>query len=123
MCNPRYHGIHVRVVAGAAGYSDLSQLIGQDVPFLPDPSQRVLVLIFDSRGSVYYDMLGVCAVHSETILRLPEENGEGAIEWEVWREYTIAPNKGDFASANELPKYLVSGGRFVKVYPMKPRSW
>lgn len=30
-------------------------------------------------------------------------------------EYTITPTMGDFAGANELPKYLVSGSRFVKV--------
>lgn len=123
VCDPRYHSTRVGVMAEGAGYSDFSQVIGQGVPFYPDPSRRVLALIFSCPESIHYKVLGVCVVHSETILRLAGEAGEGVIEWDAWRKYTIAPDTDDVPGVVGSPKYSVSGSRFVRVYTNEAEKW
>jgi len=68
-CDPRHCDARVRAMAEAAGHSNFSGMMGQDVPFFPDPFQslRFVVLLqkrYFGQGS------GICIVRSETLLRL-----------------------------------------------------
>ena len=123
VCNPRYCGTRVRLMAEGAGHGDFSQVIGPDLPFHPDPSRRVLVLTFSPRGGAYGAVLGICVVHSETMLRLAREKGEGVVEWDVWGKYTVAPDTGDVPGADGFPRYSVSGSRFARVYVNETEKW
>ena len=115
-CDPRCSGAEVGVMVEGAGHSDFSKVIGQDVPFYPDPSRRVLVLTFSPRGGAYDAVLGIRVVRSETILRLARENGGGVIGWNAWGKYTVAPDVNDTPGANGFPRYSVSGSRFARIF-------
>ena len=65
LCDPRYRDMCVRVLAEEVGHSDFSGVIG-DVPFYPDPSQRVLALLFYMKGDALGKAQGICVVRSET---------------------------------------------------------
>ena len=52
VCDPRYRSIRVKVIAESAGYSNFSGVMGQDIPFYPDSSQRVLTLLFYLGGAM-----------------------------------------------------------------------
>ena len=73
VCDPRYRKMRVGVMAEEAGYNDFSRVIGQDVPFYPDPFRRVLALLFHLGGGASNKVRGICVVCSETLLRLAEE--------------------------------------------------
>ncbi|KAF9791927.1 hypothetical protein BJ322DRAFT_1026234 [Thelephora terrestris] len=102
------------VMAEGAGYGDFSQVIGQDIPFYPVLSRRVLVLIFISRDSMYDEVLGLCVVHSEILLRLVRE-AEKASLCEM-RQYAITPDTDGIPGAIRFLRYSVWGSRFVRVY-------
>jgi hypothetical protein len=106
-------------MAEAAGHSDFSGVMGQDVPFLPDPSQRVLVLLFYSWGDASSKARGICVVRSETLLRLAREIGEGVIGWDVW----VAPDTDEVPGADPYTKYSVSGSRFVAIDTNETEEW
>jgi len=125
VCDPRYRNMRVRVLA-EAGYSDFSGVIGGDVPFYPDPSQRVLALLFYMRedaSGASNKAQGICVVRSETLLRLAEEIGEGVVGWEVWGKFTVAPDTDEVPGANEHTKYSVSESRFMRVDSNGARRW
>ena len=123
VCDPRYRGMRVRVMAESAGYSDFSGVIGQDVLFYPDPSQRVLALLFYLEGDVSNKAWGACVVHSETLLRLAEEIGEGIVEWDTWRKFTVAPDMDKVPGADSYTRYSVSGSRFMRVDNSEAEEW
>ena len=66
LCDPRYRDICVRVLAEEVGHSDFSGVIGGDVPFYPDPSQRVLALLIYMKEDALGKAQGICVVRSET---------------------------------------------------------
>jgi hypothetical protein len=123
VCDPRYRGMRVRVITEGAGYGDFSEVMGQDVPFYPDPSQRVLALLFYLRTDVATGVQGICLVHSEALLRLASEKGEGVVEWETWGKFTVSPNTGDVPRADSFTRYSVSGGRFARVGINEAEGW
>ena len=123
VCDPRYRGMRVRVMAEGAGYSDFSGVIGQDVPFYPDPSQRVLALLFYLEGGGSGMARGICVVHSETLLRLAEEIGEGVVEWDMWGKFTVAPDTDQVPGADPYTRYSVSGSRFMRVDSNETEKW
>ena len=46
VCDPRYRGMRTKIMAGVVRSGDPSGVLEQDVPLYPDPSQRVIVLLF-----------------------------------------------------------------------------
>jgi hypothetical protein len=70
-------------------------------------------LLFGARGTY--------VVRSETILRLAREKGEGVIEWDAWGKYTVALDMDEVPGA--VPRYSISGSRFVGVYLSKTTNW
>ena len=123
VCDPRYRGMCVRVMAEEAAYSNFSGVTGQDIPFYPDPSQRVLVLLFYPRADASNKTQGICVVRSETLLRLAREIGEGVVEWDVWGKFTVAPDADEVPGADLYTKYSVSGSRFVRVDSNEAERW
>jgi hypothetical protein len=123
VCDPRYRGMRVMVVAEEAGYSDFSGVMGQDVPFYPDPSQRVLALLFFSRKDLSNKVQGICVVHSETLIRLAEEIGEGVIGWDMWGKFTVALDTDGVPGADSYTMHSVSGSRFVRVNTNETEKW
>ena len=123
VCDPRYCGMRVRVMAEEAGYGDFSEVMGRDVPFYPAPSQRVIGLLFYLRMDASNKVQGVCVVRSETLLRLASEVGEGVVEWAIWGKFTIAPDTDEVPGADLYTKYLVSGSRFVRVDIEEKEGW
>jgi len=123
LCDPRYRDMHVRMLAEEAGHSDFSGVIGGDVPFYPDPSQRVLALLFYIKGDVSGKAQGICVVRSETLLRLAEEIGEGVVEWDIWGKFTVAPDLDEVPSVDRHTKYSVSGSRFMRVDVNEAKRW
>lgn len=123
LCDPRYGDMCVRVLAEEAGHNDFSGVIGGDAPFYPDPSQRVLALLFYMRGDASGEVQGICVVRSETLLRLAEEIGEGVIGWDVWGKFTVTPDLDGVPRADQYTKYSVSGSRFMKVDINERKRW
>ena len=111
VCDPCCRGMRVRVMAEGAGYSDFCGVMEQDIPFFPDPSQRVLALLFlPEQGEIR----SICVVRSETLLRLAKETGEGVVEWDTWRDFTVSPDPAEIRDASNA-EYSVSGSRFVRI--------
>ena len=54
-------------------------------------------------------------VHSETLLRLAGEQGEGVVEWDAWEEFTVALDADKLPGTNLHTMYSVSGSRLVVV--------
>lgn len=75
-CDPGYRSQWVSIVVEAAGHSDFPEAIGHDGPFYPDPSQRVVALVFHPRWGLANKAQSSCVVRSETLLRLGRERGE-----------------------------------------------
>ena len=120
LCDPRYLGMSVKVIAEEAGWSDPAEVIGQDVPFYPDPSQRVLALVFQD---VDDKIQGICVVRSETLLKLAKEQGKGVIEWDVWEGFTVRLDTDQVSGPRSLSKYSISGSRFVMVDTNETKGW
>lgn len=119
VCDPCCRGMRVRVMAEGAGYSDFCGVMGQEVPFFPDPSQRVLALLFLSeRGEIW----SICVVRSETLLRLAKETREGVVEWNTWKNFTVSPDPAELRGANSA-EYSVSGSRFVRIDTSNAGKW
>jgi len=123
VCDPRYHGMRVRVEAEDAGWSDLSGVIGQDTPYYPDPSKRILALVFHLGAGKSTKGQGVCLVHSEALLSLAREKGGGIVEWDAWEKFTFTPDMDEDLDPNVSPKYSVSGSRFVMVGINEIERW
>ena len=115
VCGPHHRGMPVRIITEVAGSGDSSGMLEQDVPFYPDPSQRVLALLF-FRG---FDCSGgaqeIRVVRSEILLRLAREQREGIVEWDVWEEFTVTLDTYELPGTNPHAKYSVSGSRLVVV--------
>ena len=69
-------------------------------PFFPDPSQRILVIQFC--GSVF-------VMKTEVLLRLAQERGGAALEWEQWKTHTIE------VQTEGVANFWVSGPRLFGV--------
>ena len=102
LCDPRYRDMCVRVLAEEVGHGDFSGVIGGDVPFYPDPSQRVLALLFCMKGDALGKAQGICVVRSETFLRLAEEIGEGVVGWDIWGKFAVAPDLDEVPGSNRV---------------------
>lgn len=94
VCNPRYRGMHVKVMAEEAAYL-LFYLWG-------DPSGRVQ---------------GIFLVRSETLLRLARERGGGTVEWDTWGKFTVALDTNEVPGADSHTKYWVSGSKLTRTRP------
>jgi len=116
--DPLYRNARARIVAEEAGHSDFSGVMGQDVPFYPDPSQRVLALLLRD-----YLSIKVICLHSETFLRLAEEIREGVVEWDMWGKFTVTPDLSGARGHSLHATYSVSGSRFVRVYADERDNW
>ena len=123
LCDPRFRGGWARVLAEEGSYNSFSEGMGPHIPFHPDPSQRVLALMFLVHGNLFGRVQSICVVQSETLLRLARERGEGVIEWDAWGKYTIAPEMDDVPGSTGFPIYSISGSRFVRVDTATTREW
>lgn len=108
-CDPGYRSQWVSIVVEVAGHSDFPEAIGHGGPFYPDPSQRVVALVFHPRWGLANKAQRGCVVRSETLLRLGREKGGGDIKWDEWGKYTIVQDMADDQSAEDGPSYSVSG--------------
>jgi hypothetical protein len=66
---------------------------------------------------------GICVAHSETLLRLAREKGEGLVEWDRWRRFTAAPDTDEVPGADPYEKYSVSGSRFMRIDIGRRERW
>lgn len=125
VCDPGYRGMRVRIEAEDAGWSDSSRVIGEDVPFYPDPSQRVLALVFYLGVGEPTKGQGICLVHSEALLNLARKQGGGVVEWDAWEKLTVALDMDEVSDPDPdvFPKYSVSGSRFVTVDTNEAERW
>ena len=123
VCDPRYCGMRTKIIADVVRSGDPSGVLEQDVPLYPDPSQRVIVLLFYWRSNYSGKAQGICVVRSETLLRLARERVEGVVEWEAWEKFTVAPEPDEVSDANSYTQYSVSGSRFVKVDTNETEKW
>ena len=67
-------------MADEAVYGEFPEVVGPEVLFYPDPSQRVAAFLFYSREDGFRKVQGIYLVHSETLFRLARETGGGAVE-------------------------------------------
>ena len=107
--------MHVRILTEVAGSGDPSGMLEQGVPFYPDPSQRVLVLLFSLGLSYTGNNQEIRIVRSETLLRLAREQREGVVEWDAWEKFTVALDTHELPGIEQHRRYSVSGSRFVVV--------
>ena len=122
VCDPRRRGMSVKVMAEEAGWSDPSGVIGQDVPFYPDPSQRVIALMF--HGADAPDKAqSICVVRPATLLRLAREQGGGVVEWDAWEKFAVTLDMDEVSRPRSSTKFSISGSRFVMVDTNETEGW
>ena len=73
-------------------------------PFYPDASQRLLVAVFPEHGSAL-------VMKTEALLRLAQERGGTALEWEQWNAHVIEVLPGN------IEALCVSGPRLFCIVP------
>jgi hypothetical protein len=122
VCDPRYCGLRLGVMAGEAAYNDFSEGMGPEVLFYPDPSQRVIACPLYSRDR-FSKVRGILLVHSETLLRLARETGGGVIEWDTWGKFTVALDADKVPGFDWDMKCSVSGSRFMTVDTSEAERW
>ena len=126
VCDSRYRGMRATIIAEVTGPGDSSGILEQDIPFYPDPSQRVLVLYFYQREGYPRKVPRICVVRSETLLRLARlarEQGKNLVEWDTWKKFTVALDADEVPGADTYTQYSVSGSRFMKVATNETKKW
>ena len=88
-------------------------------PFFPDPSQRILVIELRQWGAVF-------VMKTEVLLRLAQEWGGGALEWEQWKGHGIGVRPRDVAdiwvSGPRLFCVSAAEETWMDVYDFSPQA-
>ena len=88
-------------------------------PFFPDPSQRLLAIELRNCGSAF-------VMKTEVLLRLAQEWGDVALEWEQWRAHSIEVRPGDVSNLwiSGPRLFCMTGprGKRMDVYDFSPQA-